>query len=149
MKRLVARWAQDGGSAVTEFIIVAVLILMPMTYIVTSVMRVQAATLATTQAAREAGRAFSQAPNVPAAFSAAQLAATLAFEDQGFTLPPDALSITCPQGACLTPGSIAVVDIDWSVTLPWLPASLSDRSNVAIPIKAHHVAPIDTFRVTS
>lgn len=139
----------DRGSAITEFIVVAVLILMPMAYIVMSVMRVQAATLASTQAAREAGRAFTQSASVPAAFSAAHMAATLAFNDQGFALPADALTVSCPQGPCLTPGSTAVVEIDWSVALPWLPSGLSDRGGAAIPIRVRHIAPVDVYRVTS
>lgn len=139
----------DRGSAITEFIVVAVLILMPMAYIVMSVMRVQAATLASTQAAREAGRAFTQSANLPAAFNAATMAAGMAFEDQGFALPADALAISCPGANCLTPGSTAVVDITWSVPLPWLPASLSDRSAAAIPIHVRHVAPVDVYRLTS
>lgn len=141
--------ASDRGSAITEFIVVAVLILMPMAYIVMSVMRVQAATLASTQAAREAGRAFTQSANLPAAFNAANMAAGLAFDDQGFALPADALSISCPGGSCLAPGSTAVVDITWAVPLPWLPASLSARSAAAIPIHVRHVAPVDLYRVTS
>ena len=139
----------ERGSAITEFIVVAVLILMPMAYIVMSVMRVQAATLASTQAAREAGRAFTQSANLPAAFSAATMAAELAFGDQGFDLPPDALAISCPTGGCLTPGSTAVVDITWSVPLPWLPAGLSERSAAAIPMHVRHVAPVDFYRVNS
>lgn len=148
LRDLQRRMADDQGSAITEFIVVAVLILLPMAYIVMSVMRVQAATLASTQAAREAGRAFTQAPSIPTAFAAAQMAATLAFEDQGFALPPDALAITCPEGPCLTPGTSAVVELRWSVELPWLPASLSERAGAAIPMRVRHVAPVDVFRVT-
>ena len=59
-----ARGIQDRGSAVLEFIVIGVLILVPMAYIVMSVMRVQAASMASTQAVREAARAYATADSV-------------------------------------------------------------------------------------
>ena len=47
----------DRGSAVIEFIVIGVLVLVPLAYISMCVMRVQAATVASSLAVREAGRA--------------------------------------------------------------------------------------------
>lgn len=138
---------EDRGSAVLEFIVIGVLVLVPIAYVVISVMTVQAATLASTQAVREAARAFSSADSVGQGNAAAVTAAQVAFEDQGFTLPKDALRIGCP-GGCLEPGTSIDVRLSWSVDLPWLPASLAESRAMTVPIEAVHSTPVDSYRLT-
>ncbi len=138
---------EERGSAVLEFIVVGVLVLVPLAYVVISVMTVQAATLASTQAVREAARAFSTSDSVSQGNAAAVTAAQVAFEDQGFTLPKDALLIGCP-GGCLEPGSSIDVRLSWGVDLPWLPASLAESRAMTVPIEAVHTAPVDSYRLT-
>jgi len=137
----------ERGSALLEFIVIGVLVIVPMAYIVTSVMRVQAATMASTQAVREAARAFATADSASQGRQAAVTAAQVAFEDQGFVLPESALRIQCSR-ACLEPGSSITVDLDWQVGLPWIPASLAQGRSVSVPIDVVHVAPVDTYRLT-
>ena len=139
----------DQGSAVIEFLIVALVVLVPMAYIVMSVMRVQAATFASTQAAREAGRAFVTADSPAQARQRALVAARLAFADQGFDLKDSALGIDCGVAACLSPGGAVTIDLDWSVDLPWIPNSLSGGRSVSVPIHAVHSVPVDVYRVSS
>lgn len=138
---------EDRGSAVLEFIVIGVLVLVPLAYVVISVMTVQAATLASTQAVREAARAFSTADSVSQGNAAAVTAAQVAFEDQGFTLPKDALRIGCP-GGCLEPGSSIDVHLSWGVDLPWLPASLAESRALTVPIEVAHTTPVDSYRLT-
>ena len=135
----------DRGSAVLEFIVVGVLILIPIAYLVLSVMRVQAAVFASTQAVREAGRAFVTADSVPLAHRRAMRAARLAFVDQGFAMPAQALTVRCRPLTCLTPGGVVDVEASWVVPLPWLPATLGDVA--AVPIHALHTIPVDTYRI--
>lgn len=135
----------DAGSAVLEFIVVGVLILVPIAYLVLSVMRVQAAVFASTQAVREAGRAFVTAESVALAQRRAQVAANLAFIDQGFALPVNAMHVRCLPIACLAPGGSVEIAVDWNVELPWVPTSLN--SVVSVPIRAVHSLPVDTYRV--
>lgn len=143
-----ARLRSDRGSAVIEFIVIAVLVLVPMCYVVLSVMRVQAATFASTQAVREAGRAFSMADTPDAGFAAARMAARLAFEDQGFEDPGEHMRIACAPSACLAPGSTVQVRLDWQVPLPWLPASLATGRAAAVPISARHESAVDVYRAS-
>gem|GEM_PF-234578 len=138
---------EERGSAVLEFIVIGVLILVPMAYVVMSVMRVQAATMASTQAVREAARAYATADSVAQGRAAAITAAQVAFEDQGFVLPDSALQVRC-VGSCLAPGSSIQVDLDWRVDLPWLPTSLSQGRSGSVPIDAVHTARVDTYRLT-
>ena len=76
--------ADDRGSALVEFCFLAVLLLVPMVYLVVVLGRVQAAALAAETAAREAGRAFVTAQDDGSAGLRATAAAAIAFSDQGF-----------------------------------------------------------------
>lgn len=144
-----ARLREDRGSAIIEFLVVGVLILVPIAYIVMSVMRVQAAAFASTQAAREAGRAFVTADSPAQGQRHALVAARIAFEDQGFEMPATALSIDCAGAPCLAPGSTVHVQIAWTVDLPWIPSDLAGGRSVSVPIEAIHEVPVDVYRVTS
>ena len=117
----------EDGSAVIEFIVVGVGVLVPMVYIVLSVMTVHAAAFASTQAVREAGRAFSTASTPGEGRARALAAARIAFRDQGMSLPAGALRVECADGPCLAPGSAVEVRLDWRVPLPWLPGDWSTR----------------------
>lgn len=135
----------DRGSAVIEFIVIGVLVLVPLAYISMCVMRVQAATVASSLAVREAGRAFVTADTVPDARARAVTAARLALVDQGFELPARALSLRCSSGGCLQPESSVHVELTWSVDLPWLPQFLGEE-RTEIPITAQRTMPVDTYR---
>ena len=134
----------DRGSAVVEFLVIGVLILVPIAYLVQAVMTVQAADLATAAAAREAARAFSTAATAADGRTRAVAAARLALADQGMTLPPDGLQLSCVDGPCLAPGSAVLVAVDWTVPLPWLPGDWGSRAGV--PVSALQRVPIDDFR---
>ena len=56
--------ATTTGRAMIEVVFLAVLILIPTIYILASVMRIQAATFAVTQGARDAGRVMDSAPSI-------------------------------------------------------------------------------------
>ena len=137
---------RDEGSAVVEFIVVGVLILVPMVYLARCATAVHAAALASSQAVREAGRAFSTSVDEISGRARAAAAARLAFADQGLHLAPAALRVTCPDGPCLSPGSIIEVNLDWLVPLPWLPATWTGQGRLSIPMSAAQHIPVDDFR---
>lgn len=140
------RWRNDSGSAVVEFLVVGITVLVPLVYLVQCAMAVHAGALASTQAVREAGRAFSMAASEAEGRSRAVAAGRLAFRDQGVDLPAGALRVTCPDAPCLTPGSVVDVDLDWRVQLPWVPADWASSSRLSVPISAHQRVPIDDYR---
>src|SRR6476661_4230607 len=83
---LTRRWMAptERGSAVVEFVFLAVLLMVPLFYLVMVLARLQAGAYAVSGAAREAGRAYTTA-RVPAQAPArAEAAAGVAFSDQGF-----------------------------------------------------------------
>lgn len=135
----------DRGSAVIEFIVIGVLILIPISYISLCVMRVQAATVASSLAVREAGRAFTSSDTASSGQAHAVAAARLALSDQGFALPARAVRISCPSSGCLAPESSVQIELTWSVDLPWLPEFLGEE-RTTIPITARRTMPVDSYR---
>jgi hypothetical protein len=101
IRRALARRRSDEGSAVVEFIIVGIAVLVPMVYVVQCAMTVHAAALASSQAVREAGRAFSTAATEAQGRERASIAGRLAFADQGLALPPGALRDRWPRSASI------------------------------------------------
>lgn len=144
--RALARRSRDEGSAVVEFIVLGVGVLVPIVYLVVSVMSVQEAAFAGTQAVREAGRAFSTAASPREGRDRAEAAARLAFADHGLVVPAGALALACVGGPCLAPGSAVDVSLDWEVPLPWLPPGLTPDGTGGVPIHASHRVPIDDYR---
>ncbi len=134
----------DAGTAVVEFIFVGVLLLIPILYATLMVMRVEAAAMASTQAVREAARAFMMSDTREQGMRQAQLASQSAMQDQGFTLKADELRIDC-SSRCLEPGSPIRVALDWRVNLPWLPSPIASWVH-GFPISAEQSLTVDSYR---
>lgn len=137
------RWRHEEGSAITEFIMVAVGILIPIGYLVIALAQILGSHAAAQHAVREAGRVFVRDTSIQAGQWRAQQAANIAFADRGIDLPEQALQLEC-EPSCLVPGGTVRVVIDWNMPLPWLPGSLA--SIVSVPIKASEEFVIDTYR---
>lgn len=136
----------DEGSAIVEFVWLAILLLVPLVYVVITVFETQRTAYAVSAAARSAGRAFVTAPDQTSAYARARSAARLAFDDQG-TDAPVRVSISCRPSprACLSPGSVIFVRVDSAVVLPLLPAVFGGHSP-QIAVDASHQEPYGTFR---
>lgn len=140
------RPSSDQGSAIIEFLVIGVVLLVPLVYLVIAAGAVQSAVYASTQAVREAGRAFVTSATATEGRQRATTAAQLAFDDHGLTLPGDAMRVGCVGGPCLSPGSTVVIEMDWRVPLPWLPDSLAGSAPSLVPIRAQHRVPVDDYR---
>lgn len=133
----------DDGNALVEFTYLAVLLMVPLVYILVTVFQVQRAAFGVTEAARQAGRAYVKADTATQGAARAQVAAALAMDDQGVALREDALRVEAPQG--LRPGSTVTVRVRHDVTLPIL-GGLFGRVEPTIPVRATHVEVVDAFR---
>ncbi len=134
----------DQGAAIIEFLVVGVLVLVPLLYGALTITRVEAAALASTQAVREVGRVLMMADTEGQGRRAADAAVDLAFEDQGFAAPSNALNIDCSP-RCLAPGSTVRVRVSWRIELPWLPQPLGGWMR-GYPISAERVFRVDAYR---
>lgn len=141
-----SRRVDESGTAVVEFVWLAMLVMLPLVYVVIAVMRVQAAAFAVTEASRAAGRAYVQSDSTAVGLARAQVAADVALRDQGFVLTKSALRVTCRLGACLTPGSVVDVRINLQVSIPLLPKVLKGATATSISVAATHSERVDVYR---
>lgn len=141
------RRRSESGTAIVEFVWLAILLIVPLLYIVVAVFETQRTAYAASAAARSAGRAFLTAPDQAAAYARAAEAARLAFRDQGIPGAPLRLLITCAPSPhdCLTPGSVVTARVRSSVALPLMPQALGSNTP-SIRVESEHRAPYGTFR---
>lgn len=140
-----ARESAEDGTAIVEFLGVALVLLVPVVYLVLVLGRLQSAAFAVDGAARESARAIATAPDAGTAAARAATAVTLALEDQGLSADPeDALTVACsPQ--CLTPGSTIDVRVAVDVPLPGVPSWLQEAVSLSVPVTSSATAVVDTY----
>ena len=133
----------DDGNALVEFTYLAVVLVLPLVYVLVTVFQVQRAAFGVTEAARQAGRAYvTTTTGDPSA--RAQAAADLAMRDQIPGFGTAALSVT-GDGFGLTPGSTVRVRVTHAVTLPVV-GGLLGAVQPTIPVTATHLEVVDRFR---
>ena len=127
----------EDGNAMLEFVTIAVVLMVPLVYVMLTVFELQRAAFAASAAAREGGRAYVTADTVADAEARAQAAADLALADQLPGSPRADLDIDTDT---LTPGESVRVTVRYEVRLP-LSGGIA-----RIPVTATHVATVDRYR---
>ena len=135
----------EQGSAVVEFVVLAVLMLIPLIYLVMMMARLQAGSFAVSQAAREAGRAYVTADSGQIAPDRAQAAATIAFLDHSFE-GNGRLTVACDGTPCLRPDGRIETTATVRVPLPLIPAFVREVVPMSVPVSASQVSTVDRFR---
>lgn len=143
-KRSTRRVIGDDGRAVVEFVFLGILLLLPLTYLVLTLARVQAAAFASSLAAREAGRAFITGLDDEVAHARARAAADLAFEDFAFG-DEGRLRISCDGSPCLRSEGVVTATTLIDVALPLVPDFIASRVPSSVAISSTHVAVVDTY----
>lgn len=143
------RWvrSREEGSALVELTWLGLLLMIPLVYVVISIITVQRSAYGSTEAARAAGRAFTLAPDVQTAHQRAFLAAQVALRDQGVDLAPREMVILCrpTPSSCLQPGSSVEVRLHLQVALPLVPTTFG-RTAASVAVDASHVEPYGVYR---
>lgn len=145
---------EDGGSALIEFVFVAVIVMVPLVYLIVSVAAVQRSQLAVAQAAREAGRAFATADRAADARPRARAAVRIALQDEGLSDDVDLRYV--PAGAsctgsvqtmpALAAGAQFTVCVIRTVEIPGVPKFLSGEG---IRTVGAYVVHVDDYRSVS
>ncbi|MCL2594350.1 MAG: pilus assembly protein [Promicromonosporaceae bacterium] len=139
----------ESGSALVEFIGAALLLLIPLMYLLLAVGRIQAAQFAVEAAASSAVRAVVTAPSSLEVEAWAYLAATVALADQGFdiedVLPGGGLRIECSASPCLTPGAIVTASVRVSVPLPFIASLARNWLPLEVPVSAQARTHVDRY----
>lgn len=143
------RWtdlAADEGSASIEFLTIGMLLTIPLVYLVLAMAQLQAATLATEGAARQAARMVATADSHGAGFAAADAAIAVALADLG--LEPTAVDVACDPtpSDCTTRGGTVQVAVEVTVPLPLVPPVLDLDANLSVPVTAQAAQPVSELR---
>jgi len=143
---------RDDGNAIIEFVFVAILVLVPLVYLIVAVAVVQRSRLATTNAARDVGRAVATADRLAEAPARAQAALRIALANQGLR-PPDVqlrfvgVGADCQAGSDQQPTLAAGAEFRVCVIrhqrLPAVPGVLAGRGIITI---GQYVVHVDDFR---
>ncbi len=139
----------EEGSALVELTWLAILLLVPMLWIVMSVFEVQRGAFAVSAAARAAGRAYALAPTDAEGRQRAEAAARQALDDQGLAGERLDVRVTCTPYPhdCHTGTSVITVAVHSRVDLPMMPAVLGGDAP-SFALDASHTVPIGQFQET-
>lgn len=136
--------SSDGGAAMIEFVVLAVVLAVPLAYLLLAVFDVQRAAYGASSATREAARVFVRAPSIAIGEDRARAAAAVALADHGVALSDGELAISCSASPCLTPGASISFTYQTRVTLPLIPV-FGDRAVASIPVRATHTQVVDVY----
>lgn len=137
----------ETGTALVEVTWLALLLLVPLVYLVLAVFEVQRASYGVSGAARAAARAYSLAPDEGAAHGRARAAAAVALRDQGIDAGDVAMTVRCRPvpGNCLAPGSTIEVRLRHQVRLPLVPSAIGADAP-SFRVEAGHAVAYGEFR---
>lgn len=111
----------DEGTAIVEFALVGVILLVPIMIFVGVLAQAQAAAFAAVAAAQQGAQVLASQPAGEISTAQVETAATLPAADQGFDDGALQVSVSCSDGACQEPGATATVSAEVTVALPQIP----------------------------
>lgn len=134
---------RDAGNVAVEFVILALVVMVPMAYVSITVSQLVHAVHQTASVAREAAAAFSAAQDADP-WHAARTTSRAVSEAYG--AEPAHLSIRCEGSeTCPSPGSIVSVQVTRDVRLPGLPATGGEGVGT-VRVAAEYGIVVDRFR---
>lgn len=138
------RTLDDRGSALVEFFWLALLLMVPLVYLILTASAIQRSAYAVTQAAQQAARAYATAGSDALGQDRARQVATIAMGDQGIG-SGDGPVIDC--GPCsYEPGSTFTASVSVRVPLPLVPGWLCGHVCAAgVTVSAQHIQALGCF----
>jgi Flp pilus assembly protein TadG len=147
----------EQGTAIIEFVFVAVIVMVPLVYAIAAVATAQRSLLAVRDAAREAGRAFATTDEaataeltVQRALARVTAAVRISLHNQGFAddtavrfVPAGAGCDTTPITPVLAPGAEFTICVRRRTDLPGIPSILSGRG---VTTTGRYVVHVDDYR---
>lgn len=138
------RAGPEQGSAIVEFVFLAVLLMVPVAYLILTVGALQGGAYAVEGAAEQAAKVFVIQSDDSAARQAAETAVSMAVTDMGFDPADASLAITC-DGGCQTPGTMVRALVTLRVDLP-LVGGLPGTRLSAAQVQASAVQKVGRFK---
>ncbi|MCU6481899.1 hypothetical protein [Arthrobacter sp. A2-55] len=104
-----------------EFVFLAVLLMVPVAYLILTVGQLQGGAYAVVGAADQAAKVYVLQADEASARTAAEQAVAMAVTDMGYDPANAALTVTC-DGGCLAPGTMVRTRVTLRVALPLVSA---------------------------
>ena len=147
MRAPTSRRRDDSGSALVELSWLAIILLVPLIWVIVSVFEVQQGAFATSAAARAAGRAYALAPDDATGQARAEAAVRQVLADQGTAGQRAAVTITCesPAASCHVGTAVITVRVDSGVDLPLFPSVFGKGGAPSFSLDATHTVPIGQY----
>lgn len=144
--RSLGRTRDEAGSALVEFSWLAIILLVPLIWLVISVFEVQRGAFATSAAARAAGRAYALAPDDATGKGRALAVVDQVLADQGSPGQDARVTITCdaPGDNCHAGTAVITVRVVSGVDLPFFPVILG-KGAASFSLDASHTVPIGQY----
>jgi Flp pilus assembly protein TadG len=139
------RLRDERGNSLVEFSWLAMLLLVPLVYLVLTVFQVQKAAYGVTAAARDAGRAYVTADTGQDPYRRAVAAGELSARDQGVALSANQIQIAPSRSPDCGPGGCVHVTVRTQVPLPFLPRFLFGRVPATVSVRADHEEVFDVY----
>jgi hypothetical protein len=134
---------RESGRASIEFLVFAIVIFIPMVFLIQSLWAIQAAAIATEQASRDAVRVFIQHRNLATATTHSEEVARRVLAEHGVT-GPTRLERSCQPAPCLSPGSRVSIRLITEVTL-WQVPLTANAWPLTVNVVASNQARVSTY----
>ncbi|UKA57503.1 hypothetical protein [Arthrobacter sp. FW306-2-2C-D06B] len=115
------RCASERGSAVVEFILLSLLLMVPVVYFIVTIGQIQGGSFAVVGAADQAAKVYVMQEDASQGRAAAEQAALLTLADYGHPAERAFVDVACDRGDCLSAGAAVTVTVKLTVPLPMLP----------------------------
>ncbi|MDO5663036.1 MAG: hypothetical protein Q4G40_10095 [Brachybacterium sp.] len=140
IRRWRARLPSDEGSALVEFVVLGVLLLIPCLYLVLTLAQVQSAVFAADIIARDAARTHATEGDPAVAAHRAEAMNGSVRED--FGLPAgEGLAVSCSEDPCATAGGTVTATVSITVPVPGLGPILGQDGPVRV--SSDHMVVVD------
>ncbi|MFF2297392.1 hypothetical protein [Arthrobacter sp. NPDC058127] len=111
----------ERGSAVVEFVLLSILLMVPVVYFIVTMGQIQGGSFAVVGAADQAAKVFVMQKDTAQGRVAAEQAVLLILADYGHSAEQAALDVACDRSDCGSAGAAVTVTVRLTVPLPMLP----------------------------
>lgn len=115
------RCAHERGSAVVEFTLLSLLLMVPVVYFIVTIGQVQGGSFAVVGAADQAAKVYVTRNEASQGRVAAEQAAALTLADYGHSAQRATVDVACDRDDCLSAGTAVTVTVKLTVPLPMVP----------------------------
>jgi Flp pilus assembly protein TadG len=137
------RIRDERGNALIEFVVLAVVLLVPTGYLVLTLGSVQSAAFAANVIARDAARIHATETDPSRAQDRVAEHTSAVLADYGLT-GADVVTVSCSADPCASPGGTVTAQVRIPVPVPGLGPLFDDTGPVAVG--AQHQVPVDQYR---